>query len=665
MLPTDGATIEPGHPAQEALDEGDRPRTVRSTGLLRFTDIDPPTVGADDVLVRIHAASLNPADWHIVRGDPKVARLMGIGLTKPKIPVVGTDAAGVVETVGANVRGLQPGDEVFGFVRGAFAEYACAKQDQVVPKPASLTFEQAAALPIAATTALRGIRDVGAVKPGQRVLVNGASGGVGSYAVQIAAARRRRGHRRVQHGERRARALARRRARHRLHHAGLHRRGHHVRRDPRQREQPPALTAARRAHQEGNARAQRWRFAGPRLRADRHLPEGGRGQPVRLAAVASAPVEDGSPGVARRDRARRGREAHLGRRPDLSAGRDGRRACATWSRGTSAAKPSSPWRETDDAVPRPACFLDGRQDRPDHGWHVGHRSRDRLGLAAMGASVAITGRDRERAERRPARSAPRGGGQVDVFVADLSSQSEVRRLADEVLETFPRLDVLVNNVGGYWNTRHVTADGLERTFALNHLAPFLLTDLLLDRMKTSGPARVVTVASGAHATGRIDFDDLQGERSYSGATGVQPVQARERPVRVRAGRQAAGQRRNVQCGASWRRAHIVRSRGSRGLPAAAVPGHAAVHEEHRAGRRDVDPRGVVARARACDGAVLRRQQAQAILEGQPRRGHRGASVAGECGTRRPAGGELSDRKSEGGGWRWESRTGTWGARTTP
>ena len=156
--------------------------------VLRFADIDPPEVGANDVLIRVNAAALNPADWHILRGDPYVARLMGIGLTKPKIPVAGSDAAGVVETVGANVRGLRPGDAVFGFVRGAFAEYSCAAHDKVVPKPASLTFEQAAALPIAATTALRGIRDVGAVKPGQRVLVNGASGGVGSFAVQIAAA---------------------------------------------------------------------------------------------------------------------------------------------------------------------------------------------------------------------------------------------------------------------------------------------------------------------------------------------------------------------------------------------------------------------------------------------------------------------------------------------
>ena len=140
-----------------------------------------------------------------------------------------------------------------------------------------------------------------------------------------------------------------------------------------------------------------------------------------------------------------------------------------------------------------------------------------LGLAALGAHLAITGRDRARTEDAAREIRAAGGGQVDVFVADLSSQSEVRRLADEVLQRLPRIDVLVNNVGGYWNTRHVTADGLEHTFALNHLAPFLLTNLLLDRLKQSAPARVVTVASHAHAMGRIDFDDLQGERSYSGA----------------------------------------------------------------------------------------------------------------------------------------------------
>jgi len=140
-----------------------------------------------------------------------------------------------------------------------------------------------------------------------------------------------------------------------------------------------------------------------------------------------------------------------------------------------------------------------------------------LGLAAMGAHLAICGRDRESTQGAAGEIRAAGGGPVEVFVADLSSQAQVRRLADEVLQHLPRIEVLVNNVGGYWNTRQVTADGLERTFALNHLAPFLLTNLLLDRLTQSGPARVVTVASNAHAQGRIDFDDLQGERSYSGA----------------------------------------------------------------------------------------------------------------------------------------------------
>jgi NAD(P)-dependent dehydrogenase (short-subunit alcohol dehydrogenase family) len=139
------------------------------------------------------------------------------------------------------------------------------------------------------------------------------------------------------------------------------------------------------------------------------------------------------------------------------------------------------------------------------------------GLAAMGAHVAIVGRDRERAEHAAGEIRAASASHVDVFVADLSSQTEVRRLADDVLQTLPRIHVLINNVGGYWNTRHTTADGLEHTFALNHLASFLLTNLLLDRLKESGSARVVTVSSAAQSQGRIDFDDLQGERSYSGA----------------------------------------------------------------------------------------------------------------------------------------------------
>jgi retinol dehydrogenase 14 len=140
-----------------------------------------------------------------------------------------------------------------------------------------------------------------------------------------------------------------------------------------------------------------------------------------------------------------------------------------------------------------------------------------LGLVEMGAHLAIIGRDEQRTRTAAGEIQAAGDAPVEVFVGDLSSQSEVRRLADEVLQRLPRIDVLVNNVGGYWDTRHVTADDLERTFALNHLAPFLLTDLLLDRLKESPPSRVVTVASNAQALGRIDFDDLQGERSYSGA----------------------------------------------------------------------------------------------------------------------------------------------------
>jgi NADPH:quinone reductase-like Zn-dependent oxidoreductase len=157
--------------------------------VLRLVDTGRPEVGAGEVLVRVHAAALNPYDWHVMRGDPLIARLMGeVGLTRPKARVAGVDAAGVVEAAGANVRGLRRGDEVLGFCRGAFAEYARAEAGKVVPKPVNLTFEQAAAVPMAGTTALRGIRDVGAVRAGHRVLVNGAAGGVGTYAVQIAAA---------------------------------------------------------------------------------------------------------------------------------------------------------------------------------------------------------------------------------------------------------------------------------------------------------------------------------------------------------------------------------------------------------------------------------------------------------------------------------------------
>ena len=139
------------------------------------------------------------------------------------------------------------------------------------------------------------------------------------------------------------------------------------------------------------------------------------------------------------------------------------------------------------------------------------------GLAALGARVGIVGRDGARLAAAAGELRRRSRHDaIDVFEADLSSQTQVRRVADEVRERYPRLDVLVNNVGGFWAHRHVTADGLELTFALNHLAPFLLTSLLVERMREQEHARIVTVTSSAEALGTIDFDDLQGSRKYSG-----------------------------------------------------------------------------------------------------------------------------------------------------
>src|ERR1700736_5706941 len=159
-----------------------------SPDILEFRDIDKPAIGASDVLVRVRAAGVNPADWAIVGGLPYIARPL-YGLRTPKNRVRGTDVAGEVEAVGASVTRFRPGDEVFGWcghLGGAFAEYAAVSEDALTPKPAKLTFEQAAAVPMAGTVALLAIRDHGKVQAGQRVLLNGASGGIGTFAVQIA-----------------------------------------------------------------------------------------------------------------------------------------------------------------------------------------------------------------------------------------------------------------------------------------------------------------------------------------------------------------------------------------------------------------------------------------------------------------------------------------------
>ena len=158
-----------------------------SADVLEFRDIEEPMVGENDVLVRVHAAGCGPDVWHLMTGKPYMARL-AIGLRTPKLPVLGWDVAGTVDTVGANVTGIEPGDEVMGTTKGSFAELAIAKAEDLVPKPARLSFEEAGALPISGITALRAIRDEAKVQPGQTVLVIGAAGGVGSLTMQIAKA---------------------------------------------------------------------------------------------------------------------------------------------------------------------------------------------------------------------------------------------------------------------------------------------------------------------------------------------------------------------------------------------------------------------------------------------------------------------------------------------
>ena len=156
-------------------------------GNLKLEDVEKPVPNDDQVLVKVRAASVNPYDWHFVEGTPKIMRAMGVGLRKPKDTRLGVDFAGTVEAVGKNVTQFKPGDEVFGGRGGAFAEYVCPRATRAVAlKPSNVTFEQAASVNIAGITALQALRDKGKVQPGQKVLINGASGGVGTFAVQIA-----------------------------------------------------------------------------------------------------------------------------------------------------------------------------------------------------------------------------------------------------------------------------------------------------------------------------------------------------------------------------------------------------------------------------------------------------------------------------------------------
>jgi NADPH:quinone reductase-like Zn-dependent oxidoreductase len=159
-----------------------------SAEVLELRDVEKPQPGDDELLIRIHAAGLDPGVWHLMTGLPYLVRVMGFGLRKPKIRIRGTDVAGTVEAAGRNVTQLKEGDPVYGTCDGSFAEYACAKAERLAPKPANLSFEQAAAVPVSGMTALSGLRDAGNLQSGQRVLIIGAAGGVGTYAVQLAKA---------------------------------------------------------------------------------------------------------------------------------------------------------------------------------------------------------------------------------------------------------------------------------------------------------------------------------------------------------------------------------------------------------------------------------------------------------------------------------------------
>jgi NADPH:quinone reductase-like Zn-dependent oxidoreductase len=161
-----------------------------SPDVLQLKEVAKPTPKDNEVLAKVHAASANAYDWHLLTADSFLVRLGGGGLLKPKNTILGADIAGRVEAVGRNAKQFQPGDEVFGDIsgcgNGGFAEYVCARENALALKPASMTFEEAAAVPMAALTALQGLRDKGQIQPGQKVLINGASGGVGTFAVQIA-----------------------------------------------------------------------------------------------------------------------------------------------------------------------------------------------------------------------------------------------------------------------------------------------------------------------------------------------------------------------------------------------------------------------------------------------------------------------------------------------
>ena len=227
-----------------------------SADRLRLAEIDKPVIAAGEVLVRVRAAGVDRGTCHLMRGEPYLMRILGFGFRGPKNRVPGLDVAGTVAAVGAGITRFQAGDEVFGISRGSFAEYAAAREDKLVRKPASLSFEQAAVVAVSGLAAIKGLR-AGRIAAGQKVLIIGASGGVGTYAVQLARAFGATVTGVCQHREVRSGPLDRCRPGHRLHAGGLRRRPPALRSDPGHRREQPPVTAAAGTHPEGHPRY-RW-----------------------------------------------------------------------------------------------------------------------------------------------------------------------------------------------------------------------------------------------------------------------------------------------------------------------------------------------------------------------------------------------------------------------
>ncbi len=243
-----------------------------SSDVLELRDIATPAPGAGEALVAVRAAGLDQGVWHLMEGVPYPVRLAGYGLRAPKNPVPGSDLAGVVEAVGPGVTRLRPGDEVFGIGMGTFAEFACAREDRLAPRPARLTFVQAAAVAVSGTAALQAVRDHARVRPGQSVLVVGASGGVGHLRRAAREGVRRGGDRRVPDGEGGPGPVRGGRSRHRLHARGLRRGDPAPRRHPGRRWQRLAVAPSPRPRPAGNPRHRGRRDRRPLAR--RHRPSG-------------------------------------------------------------------------------------------------------------------------------------------------------------------------------------------------------------------------------------------------------------------------------------------------------------------------------------------------------------------------------------------------------